>query len=234
MRRRLVVMVKEPRAGRVKTRLGRDIGMVGAAWWMRHQLRSVLRQLRDPRWELWLAVAPDGALHSRAFPADLPRVAQGPGDLGDRMGRVLRGRPMRSSRQSIGPRAASDPRVGAKRPPRGAGRALHGVAHRAGQTSWAGTSGPVLIVGADIPGLTRHHVWRAFRALGSSEAVFGPAPDGGYWLIGTKGLRPPPPRLFAGVRWSSPHALEDTLATLPGVRIAMVDTLADVDEAADL
>ena len=34
-RRRLVVMVKEPRAGRVKTRLGQSIGMTAAAWWFR-------------------------------------------------------------------------------------------------------------------------------------------------------------------------------------------------------
>jgi glycosyltransferase A (GT-A) superfamily protein (DUF2064 family) len=97
-----------------------------------------------------------------------------------------------------------------------------------------GATGPVCIIGADIPGVTRAHVWRAFTALGAADAVFGPAPDGGYWLIGMKGVRPPPPGLFQGVRWSSPHALADTLATLPGLRVAMVNTLADVDEAADL
>ncbi|WP_136634405.1 TIGR04282 family arsenosugar biosynthesis glycosyltransferase [Pseudooceanicola onchidii] len=191
MRRRLVVMVKDPRAGRVKTRLGRDIGVIPATWWMRHQLRSLLRRLRDPRWEVWLAIAPDGAVTSRAFPGDLPRVAQGAGDLGDRMGRILRHR--------IGPR----------RP------------------------GPTLIIGADIPGITPAHIWRAFRALGSHDAVVGPAPDGGYWLIGMA-HRPPPPSLFDGVRWSTAHALADTRATLPGWRIATVDTLADVDTSADL
>lgn len=192
MRRRLVVMAKDPRAGQVKTRLGREIGMVPAAWWMRHQLNSLLRRLRDPRWDLWLAVAPDSALTSRAFPVDLPRVAQGRGDLGDRMGRMLRQRPMGS-------------------PP-----------------------GPVCIIGADIPGITPAHVWRAFRALGPADAVFGPAPDGGYWLVGMTGVRPLPPGLFRNVRWSTGHALADTLATLPGQRVAFVDMLADVDEAADL
>ena len=52
-------MVKEPRPGRVKTRLGRDIGMTAAAWWFRHQTHKILRQLQDPRWELILAVSPD-------------------------------------------------------------------------------------------------------------------------------------------------------------------------------
>ncbi|MBL4807251.1 MAG: hypothetical protein JKY31_08175, partial [Rhodobacteraceae bacterium] len=51
-------MLKEPRAGRVKTRLGRDIGMTSAAWWFRHQTRRLIRQLTDPRWEIILSVAP--------------------------------------------------------------------------------------------------------------------------------------------------------------------------------
>ena len=93
MRRRLVVMVKAARPGRVKTRLGRQIGMVPAAWWMRHQTTRLLRRLRDPRWDIWLAVAPDTRLRDAAWPADLSRVPQGSGDLGDRMGRLLRNLP---------------------------------------------------------------------------------------------------------------------------------------------
>ncbi|MEO1293015.1 MAG: hypothetical protein AAFV62_09325, partial [Pseudomonadota bacterium] len=60
MKRRLVIFVKEPVAGRVKTRLGRGIGMAPAAWWFRHQSRHLIRTLSaDPRWETILAVAPD-------------------------------------------------------------------------------------------------------------------------------------------------------------------------------
>lgn len=188
-RRRLVVMLKEPRPGRVKTRLSRGIGMVPAAWWFRHQTAALLRRLGDPRWQLILAVSPDRAgLASRIWPVHLPRVAQGPGDLGERMGRLLRGLP----------------------------------------------PGPVAIVGGDIPGLGKPHIARAFAALGDHEAVFGPAPDGGYWLVGMKRIAPPPATLFKGVRWSSPHALSDSMASLGKCRIALVDTLRDVDTAADL
>ncbi len=94
--------------------------------------------------------------------------------------------------------------------------------------------GPVCIIGSDIPGITRRHIARAFAALGPAEAVFGPAPDGGFWLVGMKRIARPPATLFRDVRWSSEHALSDTLATLPGLRVAMVDELNDVDEAADL
>lgn len=81
----LVVMVKFPAAGRVKTRLAQDIGTVAAAWWFRHQLRRLLRRLEDPRWQIWLSVAPDAALESAVWPAHLPRISQGSGDLGARM-----------------------------------------------------------------------------------------------------------------------------------------------------
>tara|TARA_R110002124_G_scaffold72020_14_gene192765 strand:+ start:2264 stop:2842 length:579 start_codon:yes stop_codon:yes gene_type:complete len=87
----LYIMVKEPRAGRVKTRLGRDIGMTAAAWWFRHQSKALIRNLsRDPRWQTVLAVAPDvEGLNSRIWPSKIPRWPQGSGDLGDRMGRIF-------------------------------------------------------------------------------------------------------------------------------------------------
>lgn len=188
MPRHLVVMLKEPRPGRVKTRLGREIGQVPAAWWFRHQSARLLRRLQDPRWTLWLAVSPDAAgLTSRIWPGHLPRLPQGSGDLGDRMHRLFRSLP----------------------------------------------PGPALIIGADIPGVTPAHISRAFRALGRAEAVLGPAPDGGYWLIGLKRAAAPPAALFRGVRWSSRHAMADTRATLPP-RCALTDPLRDVDTAADL
>ncbi len=189
MRRTLVIMVKEPRPGRVKTRLARDIGATAAAWWFRHQVARLVRRLRDPRWRIVLAVTPDRAgLASRVWPDDIPRWPQGRGELGQRMARMLQAAPC----------------------------------------------GPVCVIGADIPGIKRRHIARAFRALGSAEAVFGPAPDGGYWLIGLAKRRPAPRALFEGVRWSSEHALSDTVATLSGFRIAYVDCLRDVDTVDDL
>lgn len=185
-RARLVIMAKEPRAGRVKTRLGGEIGMVRAAWWFRHRLAHLARNLPDPRWDTILAITPDTAVASPAF-APLPRLAQRSGDLGARMARVFRTLP----------------------------------------------PGPVLIVGADVPGITRAHIAAAFKALGRHEAAIGPAPDGGYWAIGLKRLAPPPRALFANVRWSSPHAMADTLATMPGLDIARLPMLADVDTAAE-
>ncbi|MBC6440934.1 MAG: TIGR04282 family arsenosugar biosynthesis glycosyltransferase [Rhodospirillales bacterium] len=94
--------------------------------------------------------------------------------------------------------------------------------------------GPVLIVGSDIPDLTPGHIAQAFRLLRSHDAVLGPSDDGGYWLIGagpSLRLR----SLFGAVRWSSEHALADTLAGLPAdARVALLGVLHDIDTADDL
>jgi uncharacterized protein len=93
--------------------------------------------------------------------------------------------------------------------------------------------GPVVIVGTDIPDVARAHIAAAFRLLGRHDAVFGPAADGGYWLVGLR-RRPRILQPFRGVRWSTEHALDDTLANLRGCSIAWLPTLCDVDTPADL
>jgi uncharacterized protein len=181
----LVVMAKLPVAGGVKTRLARDIGVAGATRFARHAAAALLQRVGyDRRWQTVLAVAPDRATRSRAWPQGVARMPQGSGDLGRRMQRIFACR----------------------------------------------HAGPVLIVGTDVPGITPAHIAEAFRLLGRHDAVFGPAADGGYWLIGLK-RRPRVLRPFAGVRWSSPHALADTLANVRVYKVAFVATLSDVDDA---
>lgn len=91
---------------------------------------------------------------------------------------------------------------------------------------------PAIIVGGDIPGMSRADIRAALKALRGHDAVFGPAMDGGYWLVGLAGRRPSRP--FADVRWSSSHALADTLHNFTGRRVALLRPLADLDEAESL
>jgi hypothetical protein len=83
------LMVKAPERGRAKTRLVRDVGEGAALRFYRHNTRVMIRRLRDPRWRLALAIAPEPALAARWWPCDLPRIGQGGGDLGARMAHVL-------------------------------------------------------------------------------------------------------------------------------------------------
>ena len=183
-----MIFVKAPRLGRVKTRLAADIGAVAAWAFYRRTMDAVRRRLADDeRWRCWVAVTPDGDARPEApWTRGCRVMAQGGGDLGRRMDRVMR-----------------------RLPP-----------------------GPAIIVGTDVPGLRPAHVAAAFQALGHEDAVFGPASDGGYWLVGLR-RRPTVPDLFRDVRWSTRHALADTLANLPpGRSAAMLETLDDIDDGA--
>ena len=90
--------------------------------------------------------------------------------------------------------------------------------------------GPVVLIGGDIPTVEASHIAAAFALLGRCDLVFGPAADGGFWLVGAR-RRPHLPALFARVRWSGPHALADTLAGLPrGAKVGFAAALEDIDD----
>ena len=95
-------------------------------------------------------------------------------------------------------------------------------------------AGPAVLVGSDIPDLGPRHIARALRRLADHDAVFGPTDDGGFYLVGfASGYPTSDP--FAGVRWSTSHALDDSLAKLaPRTRVALVDELIDIDAGSDL
>lgn len=94
--------------------------------------------------------------------------------------------------------------------------------------------GPVIIIGSDVPETSASRIFSAFRLLGQRDAVFGPAIDGGYWLVGLKRLQAPSPNLFNNVRWSSPDTLQDSLASIGTGNVGFVETLRDVDTGNDL
>src|SRR5207245_10152493 len=94
--------------------------------------------------------------------------------------------------------------------------------------------GPAVLIGTDIPALGAHHIAEAFRLLGRHDLVFGPAADGGFWLIGAR-RSPRLPPLFGDVRWSGPYALADVLGNLPRlVSVGFAARLGDVDDAVAL
>lgn len=91
--------------------------------------------------------------------------------------------------------------------------------------------GPTIVIGTDSPQITANDITQAVKALKSQEAVFGPANDGGFWLMGLK--RPARPGTFSNVRWSSSFALADVERNLAG-KAAYLRILTDVDDAAAL
>ncbi len=67
---------------------------------------------------------------------------------------------------------------------------------------------PVLLIGTDGPALTCEHLQMAATALREgNDAVFLPAEDGGYVLVG---LRRAEARLFTGMPWGSADVMAET------------------------
>ena len=190
MRATVIIFVKAPIAGRVKTRLGADVGLARAAALFRVlTARTIAESMKGP-WQTVLAVDPPSAMvgFENLWPKTLVRYPQISGDLGARMGDAFK----------------------------------------------AVENGPVVIIGADAPGLRTRHLREAFRALGDADTVFGPSEDGGYWLIGLA-RRQSAPKLFKNVRWSTKHALADTMKTLPAnFKTRQLARLRDIDTVKDL
>jgi rSAM/selenodomain-associated transferase 1 len=90
-----------------------------------------------------------------------------------------------------------------------------------------------LAIGADCPDLAPGLLQEALEALVLSEAVLGPAQDGGYWAIG---LAEPRPALFRGVPWSTERVAGETRRRMAelGLRVAELPVLRDVDRFGDL
>jgi rSAM/selenodomain-associated transferase 1 len=91
---------------------------------------------------------------------------------------------------------------------------------------------PMVLVGMDTPQITPELLHTAVQALTEYDAVFGPATDGGFWLLG---LRRPDPGLLLGVPMSRPHTGRVQLDRLgqADLRVRHLPELTDVDTAAD-
>ena len=76
------------------------------------------------------------------------------------------------------------------------------------------------------------HIAQAF-ACSPKQSVFGPASDGGFWLIGARRRRPCRP-IVCRRALSSHHALADTQRNLGDGSVGPVETLDDIDTADDL
>ena len=94
----------------------------------------------------------------------------------------------------------------------------------------------VAAVGSDHPELPLARVEEAFRLLEEeAEIVFGPAEDGGFYLVAVRSEYLSP-GVFAGVPWSTERTLETTLDNCrrEGLEVALLPKGTDVDEPADL
>ncbi len=185
----LIVFLKEPVPGRVKTRLASLIGAEAAAALYAALVDHALGALRGP-WRRMLFGAPAEAVGRLADRCGEPVLPQAEGDLGARMAAAF-------------------------------------------AEAFASGAGRAVIVGTDCLSLSAIDVEDAFDALDAHDVALAPALDGGYVLLG---LRSPQPALFAGVEWSTPRVMSQTLERVArsGLAFARLPRHGDLDTLEDL
>ncbi len=90
-----------------------------------------------------------------------------------------------------------------------------------------------VLIGTDIPGISARLINNALEMLEGSDAIIGPANDGGYYLIGLKKLEE---SIFENIPWSTRHVQEITLLRLKhlGFKTYLLEELFDIDSEKDL
>lgn len=91
----------------------------------------------------------------------------------------------------------------------------------------------IVLIGSDLPDIKATHIESGLSALQDFDTVFGPAEDGGYYLIGLSKIHN---CIFDNKPWSKPNLLQNTLKALESKNInyAILETLNDIDTFEDL
>ncbi len=91
----------------------------------------------------------------------------------------------------------------------------------------------IVLIGSDLPNISADIIHDGFKALNDNEVAFGPAEDGGYYLIGMSKFQN---CIFEDKAWSTSNLLEETLSELKQkkIEVSLIETLNDIDTFEDL
>jgi len=91
----------------------------------------------------------------------------------------------------------------------------------------------IVLIGSDLPDINANHIQNGLNALQNTEVVFGPAEDGGYYLVGMSKMNS---AIFDNKPWSQNNLLELTLSELQHKKTSFttLETLNDIDTFEDL
>lgn len=91
----------------------------------------------------------------------------------------------------------------------------------------------IIIIGSDLPNITRDIINSGFDKLNNKDLVFGPADDGGYYLLGMSKMTN---SVFEDKPWSQGSLLKVTLNELDQQEssFSLLNTLNDIDTYEDL
>ena len=91
----------------------------------------------------------------------------------------------------------------------------------------------IILIGSDLPSLSSSIINKGFDALEDNEVVFGPAEDGGYYLVGFSNMKD---FVFENKPWSQSNLLDITKKELQenNTSFGLLETLNDIDNIEDL
>lgn len=185
----LLIFIRNPQPGKVKTRLAHTTGDAEALRIYRFLLEKTRSTALHIEAERWLFYS-DFIDQNDDWPeADFSKKMQTGGDLGTRM-------------------------------------------EQAFQAAFGAGAKKAVIIGSDCPELTVAILQMAFDKLDEADFVLGPAPDGGYYLLGMKDLEP---SVFHDIEWSTETVHAATLKKIAaaGKTCALLPLLSDVDTEED-
>ena len=203
----LIIFAKAPVAGQVKTRMIPALGAEGAAHLALQLLLYAVQQAAQAPWNtLELCVSPDTMHPAFAAAQKLTQDLMQPPTM-----------PKVQCHLTLSVQGEGD-----------LGQRMHRALVR-GLSQHAA----VLLMGTDAPGLNAAVLQQAALALQTHDAVFVPAFDGGYALVG---LRRPVPELFEGMVWSTASVMAETRirSHRAGLRWFELAPVHDMDEPTDL
>ena len=91
----------------------------------------------------------------------------------------------------------------------------------------------IVLIGSDLPDINSEIIEKGLKTLKNSDVVFGPAVDGGYYLVGMSKMHD---SIFDNKPWSKSHLLDVTLEELDkqNTSYTLLDMLNDIDTFEDL
>ena len=91
----------------------------------------------------------------------------------------------------------------------------------------------IVLIGSDLPDIDSNHIEKGLESLKHNDVVFGPAIDGGYYLVGMTKMYH---SIFTNKPWSESHLLEVTLKELDQEKTTytLLEALNDIDTFEDL
>ncbi len=191
----LIIFVKYPQEGKVKTRLADDLGEERATEIYSYMAETIIKN-----------VSPSGRYRTAIFFDPPERETEIRKWIGGKHG------------DSFIPQKGND--LGEK-------------ISNAFESVFSGGADKAVIIGTDCVEVSEETVKDAFDSLDETDAVIGPAEDGGYYLLGLKSYAP---EIFRDIAWSTDRVLDQSIERINerGLSLKLLETLTDIDTVNDL